>query len=140
MQVRADFPEADAGSLAVGQSATVTLAGSDEPITARVVQVDPVGTPDGTMVRYGALLSFTGSPGDLLVGQSARVKVRTGQVASAVRVPSTAVHDVSGDSGTVLVRTGNRSAERAVAVGLRGDRYTQITGGLAEGEQVVRSW
>ncbi|MFC7529901.1 efflux RND transporter periplasmic adaptor subunit [Actinoplanes sp. GCM10030250] len=140
MQVRAEFPEADAGSLAVKQAATVTLAGSDAPIEASVVQVDPAGTSDGTLVRYGVLLSFTDSPDGLLVGQSAQVKVRTGTVPAAVRVPSTAIHDVSGDSGTVLVRSGNRSLERAVAVGLRGDQYTEITDGLAEGEHVVRSW
>ncbi|MBG0562512.1 efflux RND transporter periplasmic adaptor subunit [Actinoplanes aureus] len=138
MQVRADFPEADAGALAAGQPATVTPAGSDEAFDAKVVRVDPVGTSDGTLVRYGVLLSFADSPDDLLLGQSAQVKVRTGEVTSAVRVPSTAVREVSGGSGTVLVRTGNRSERRAVAVGLRGDRYTEITDGLAEGEQIVR--
>lgn len=140
MQVRADFPEADAGSLAVGQAATVTLAGSDDPIGASVVRVDPVGTSDGTLVRYGVLLSLAETPAGLLVGQSAHVTVRTKEITSAVRVPSTAVHNVSGGSGTVLVRAGNRSARRTVSVGLRGDRYTEITDGLVEGEQVVRSW
>ncbi|MEV0901366.1 efflux RND transporter periplasmic adaptor subunit [Actinoplanes sp. NPDC049802] len=140
MQVRADFPEADAGALATGQSATVTLADSDDTYDAEVVQVDPAGTSDGTLVRYGAVLSFADSPDDLLIGQSAQVKVRTGQVDDAIRVPSTAVHDVSGGSGTVLVRSGGRSVERTVTVGLRGDQHTEITDGLTEGEQVVRSW
>jgi multidrug efflux pump subunit AcrA (membrane-fusion protein) len=140
MQVRADFPEADAGALNAGQTATISLAGSDDVYEAEVVQVDPAGTSDGTLVRYGVLLSFADSPADLLVGQSAQVKVRTGEVAGVLRVPSTAVHDVSGGSGTVLVRVANRSEERVVAVGLRGDRYTEITGGLEQGDQVVRSW
>ncbi|BEL08011.1 efflux RND transporter periplasmic adaptor subunit [Actinoplanes sichuanensis] len=140
MQVRADFPEADAGALTAGQGATVSLADSDDTYQAEVVQVDPAGTSDGTLVRYGVLLSFADSPSDLLVGQSAQVQVRTGEVADALRVPSTAVHDVSGGSGTVLVRAANRSEERVVAVGLRGDRYTEITGGLEQGDQVVRSW
>lgn len=141
MQVDADFPEADAGSLAVRQPATVTLAdGGGREVTGTVVRVDPVGTSDGTMVRYGVVVSFTKAPGDLLVGQSAAVKVRTGDVADAVRVPSTAVHDVAGGSGTVLVRTGTASATRTVGVGLRGDQYTEITSGLDAGTAVVRSW
>jgi RND family efflux transporter MFP subunit len=140
MRVRAEFPEADAGALADGQGATVTLADSEVPYEAEVVQVDPVGTSDGTLVRYGVLLAFADPPEGLLVGQSARVTVRTGEVPDVVRVPSTAVHDVSGGSGTVLVRDGNRSVERVVAVGLRGDRYTEITDGLQQGDQVVRSW
>ncbi|MEU8241323.1 efflux RND transporter periplasmic adaptor subunit [Actinoplanes missouriensis] len=140
MQVSADFPEADAGSLAKGQTGTVTLADSDESYDATVVQVDPVGTSDGTLVRYGVLLAFTDAPSELLVGQSAQVQVRTGEVTAAIRVPSTAVHDVAGESGTVLVRSGGGSVERTVTVGLRGDQYTEITDGLTEGELVVRSW
>jgi RND family efflux transporter MFP subunit len=140
MRVRAAFPEADAGALAEGQDATVTLADSGDLYEAEVIQVDPVGTSDGTLVRYGVLLAFADTPSDLLVGQSAQVKVRTGEVSAAVRVPSTAVHDISGGSGTVLVRAANRSVERVVAVGLRGDRYTEITDGLEQGDQVVRSW
>ncbi len=140
MQVRAHFPEADAGALTSGQTATISLADSDEVYEASVVQVDPAGTSDGTLVRYGVLLSFADSPTDLLVGQSAQVKVRTGEAKDVLRVPSTAVHDVSGGSGTVLVRAANRSEERVVAVGLRGDQYTEITGGLEQGDQVVRSW
>ncbi|MEU4619247.1 HlyD family efflux transporter periplasmic adaptor subunit [Actinoplanes sp. NPDC023801] len=140
MQVRAEFPEADAGALAGGQSATVALADADDVYEAQVIQVDPAGTSDGTLVRYGVRLAFADAPDGLLVGQSAQVRVRTGEVADALRVPSTAVHDVSGGSGTVLVRAADRSTERVVAVGLRGDRYTEITGGLEQGEQVVRSW
>lgn len=140
MQIRAEFPEADAGSLAVGQSAEIALADSDVVLAARVVQVDPAGTSDGTLVRYGVVVAFADSPDDLLVGQSARVKVRTGEVADVVRIPSTAVHDVSGGAGTVLVRSGNERIQRTVAVGLRGDQYTEITSGLSEGDQVVRSW
>jgi RND family efflux transporter MFP subunit len=136
MRVAADFPESDAGSLAVGQQATVTLAdkvGAAYPAT--VVQVDPVGTSDGTLVTYGVLLALTKTPAGLLVGQTAGVEVRTGSVAKTLRVPSTAVHD-----DTVLVRTGTASEPRTVGVGLRGDQYTQITSGLTAGELVVRSW
>ncbi|MEU8234975.1 efflux RND transporter periplasmic adaptor subunit [Actinoplanes sp. NPDC048967] len=137
MQISADFPEADADRLAVAQKATATLAGrAGQDFGATVVQVDPVGTDDGTMVRYGVLLSFTDAPEDLLVGQSAAVRVTTGSADEVLRLPSTAVHDIAGDTGTVL-RAGQRVT---VGVGLRGDRYTEITSGLAEGAAVARSW
>lgn len=137
MQIGADFPEADADRLAVRQKAVVTLADrAGTEFTATVVQVDPVGTNDGTMVRYGVVLSFDEAPEDLLVGQSAAVRVTTGSAGDVLRVPSTAVHDVAGQSGTV--RKDGRDV--TVGVGLRGDRYTEITSGLAEGETVARSW
>lgn len=137
MQISADFPEADADRLAVRQQAVVTLADrAGKSFGATVVQVDPVGTDDGTMVRYGVLLSFDDAPKDLLVGQSAAVRVTTGSAAGVLRVPSAAVHDVAGDTGTVL----RGGAPVTVGVGLRGDQYTEITSGLAEGQTVARSW
>ncbi|MFR9778275.1 efflux RND transporter periplasmic adaptor subunit [Micromonospora sp. MS34] len=138
MQVGAKFPEADAAAVAVGQHATVGLA--DQPgrtFPATVVQVDPVGTADGNMVRYGVLLSFTDAPEHLLLGQTAAVTVRTGSVADALRVPSTALHDVTDGRGTVRLGAGE---SRTVTIGLRGDQYTEVTSGLAAGDLVLRSW
>jgi HlyD family secretion protein len=141
MQISAQFPEADADHLAVQQSATATLANQPgRTFKATVVQVDPTGTSDGTMVRYGVLLSFVDAPKDLLVGQSANVVVTTGSVADTLRVPSTAVHDVAGTSGTVLKSAGGTTSQVKVGLGLIGDQYTQITSGLAGGDVVVRSW
>ncbi|MFJ8830865.1 efflux RND transporter periplasmic adaptor subunit [Micromonospora aurantiaca] len=139
MQVEAKFPEADAAAIAVGQAATVGLADrAGQAFSATVVQVDPAGTADGQMVRYGVVLSFTEAPENLLIGQTAAVTVRTGAVADALRVPSTAVHDVSDGHGTV--RFGASGESRTVAVGLRGDQYTQIIEGLTAGDVVLRSW
>ena len=115
----------------------VTLADrAGKDFKATVVQVDPTGTSDGTMVRYGVLLSFDEAPQDLLVGQSAAVRVTTGSKADVLRVPSTAVHDVAGTAGTVL----KDGAQLKVGIGLRGDQYTEVTSGLAAGDTVVRSW
>ncbi|WP_410808878.1 efflux RND transporter periplasmic adaptor subunit [Micromonospora sp. 067-2] len=139
MQVAATFPEADAGAVAVGQSATLTLADRPEQtFAATVVQVDPVGAVDGAMVRYGVVLSFTTAPGNLLVGQSAGVTVRTGAVPDALRVPSTAVHDGVDRTGTVQPADGGPA--RSVSVGLRGGQYTEITSGLTAGDLVLRTW
>jgi HlyD family secretion protein len=43
---------------------------------------------------------------------------------------------VAGTSG-VVQRNGARVR---VGVGLRGDQYTEITGGLTGGDEVTRSW
>ena len=137
MEISADFPEADADRLAVTQKAVITLADRPgETFDATVAQVDPVGTSDGTLTRFGVLLSFTDAPDELLVGQSANVRVTTGSKQNVLRVPSTAVHDVRGDSGTVL-KGGMRAP---VGLGLRGDTYTEVVSGVAEGDAVARSW
>ncbi|WIM99132.1 efflux RND transporter periplasmic adaptor subunit [Actinoplanes oblitus] len=137
MQISADFPEADADHLAVQQKAVITLADKPgETFDATLVVVDPVGTSDGTLTTFGVLLSFVDAPKDLLVGQTAQVRVTTGSKRDVLRVPSTAVHDVAGASGTVR-RDGARVEVR---IGLRGDQYTEITSGLTEGDVVSRSW
>jgi HlyD family secretion protein len=137
MQISADFPEADADRLAVGQKAVITLADrAGETFAATVVQADPVGTSDGTLTRFGVVLSFDDAPKELLVGQSANVRVTTGSKENVLRVPSTAVHDVSGDNGTVL----KNGVPVEVGLGLRGDQYTEIVSGLAEADPVARSW
>jgi HlyD family secretion protein len=134
MQVAASFPEADAAALVAGQQAAVSLANHPgEQFPAVVVRVDPVGTTDGTMVRYGAVLAFEEAPADLLVGQNAGVRVTTASVSEVLRVPATSLR---GD-GTVLVDTPDGMVPRAVEAGLRGDQYIEIKSGLQEGDRVV---
>ncbi|HEV7711827.1 MAG TPA: efflux RND transporter periplasmic adaptor subunit [Asanoa sp.] len=134
MQVRASVPEADAGRLAVGQAATVTLPDRPgTPLDATVVQVDPVGTSDGTLVVFGARLAFAKAPTDLLVGQTAAVRVTIATRPDALRVPSAAVRA----DGSVLVRTPSGDRATQVEVGLRGDSYTEITAGLIDGQEIV---
>jgi HlyD family secretion protein len=136
MQVKASFPEADASGLKVGQKATVTLADRpDETLAAKVTQVDPIGTADGQMVRFGALLAFDKVPGDVLSGQSANVRVEIESVSNVLYVPAGAVH-----GSTVKVVRGAATEERQVEVGLRGDQYAEIRAGLTEGEEVATSW
>ncbi|MGW0434321.1 efflux RND transporter periplasmic adaptor subunit [Micromonospora sp. NPDC003197] len=148
MAVSASFPEADAGHLVTGLAATVTLADRPgEEFTARVTQVDPVGTVSGQMVRYGVLVNFDQVPTDVLVGQSANVRVKIKSVSGVLRVPSSAVRtgtdptsSTDPTTGTVLVRTPGGDEQRQVTVGQRGDQYLEVTFGLSEGDEIVASW
>ncbi|ASW53158.1 efflux RND transporter periplasmic adaptor subunit [Plantactinospora sp. KBS50] len=139
MQVAASFPEADAGRLRTGLTATVALADRPgEEFPARVTQVDPVGVNDSGLVRYGTLIAFDQVPADLLVGQSAQVRVTVVTVSDVLRVPSTAVH--VGADGTGSVRLDGAAEPREVVVGVRGDQYTEIRSGLTGSERVWTSW
>jgi multidrug efflux pump subunit AcrA (membrane-fusion protein) len=136
-EVRAEFSEADVAHLAIGQPATITVANRTEPYPGKVAEISPAGTVSGRLVRYGVLIAFDAVPADLLFGQGASVAVTTARATSVLSVPSSAVHAIQGGTGTVTVRTGGRDEQRTVSIGLRGDRYTEIKSGLAEGEQVV---
>ncbi|WFE25853.1 efflux RND transporter periplasmic adaptor subunit [Solwaraspora sp. WMMD791] len=140
MQVTASFPEADAARLAVGQPAVVTLpTRPDAEFPARVGQLDPVGTVDGQLVRYGVLIDFDEVPADLLVGQSASVRIVVDEVADVVRIPVTALRGDGGED-VVIVRVADGGQQRrVVVVGVRGDRYVEVVDGLTVDEEIVSS-
>ncbi|GGK00752.1 hypothetical protein GCM10010123_33320 [Pilimelia anulata] len=140
LQVATSFPEADAGRLATGQAASVTIPGIADPVPATVTAVDPVGTTTNAVVTYGAVLGFARAPAGLLLGQSARVLVTAGAVRDAVRVPTGAVHDIAAGRGTVRVVADGRASDRPIGVGVQGDQYIEVTSGLAEGERVRTAW
>src|SRR5256886_2491724 len=136
-EVQAEFSEADVAHLAVGQPATIMLANRADPYPGKVAQISPAGTTSGRLVRYGVLIAFDTVPTDLLFGQGASVAVTTARADAVLSVPSSAVHGIHDGAATVTVRAAGRDSQRTVTIGLRGDRFTEIRSGLAEGEQVV---
>jgi multidrug efflux pump subunit AcrA (membrane-fusion protein) len=136
-QVKAQFSEADVARIAVGQAATITLKNSTGTLTGKVSSVDPAGTASNNLVRYSVMIGFDTAPANLLYGQSANVTVTTAAAAGVLYVPTSAVRDVHDGTGTVTVRTDGHDTARTVKIGLRGDQYTEVTSGVAEGEQVV---
>ena len=139
LAVGAQFSEADVGLIAVGQSATIRLPGGTAELAAKVSQIDPAGTVTNRLVTYGVLIAFDVVPADLLLRQSATVTVITAEADDVLYVMSAAVTSVVDGTGTVTVRSGGRDESRTVGIGLRGDQYTEVTTGLAEGEELVLS-
>ncbi len=138
--VSAQFTEAEIANLAVKQVAKITLADqSGTPYPGSVIQIDPAGTISNRLVRYGALIAFDKVPSSLLYGQSADVAVTTKSVTGVLFVPSTAIGDRKGSTGTVWVQAGGHTEKRTVQLGLRGDVDTEVTSGLAEGDEVLTS-
>jgi RND family efflux transporter MFP subunit len=137
LAVTAQFSEADVGRLAVGQVASITLPDRDQPLPGKVSLIDPAGTVSNRLVRYGATIAFDQVPADLLLGQSATVTVTTASAADVLYVSSAAVSKVTNGSGTVTVRVNGHDETRTVKVGLRGDQYTEIDSGVAQGDILV---
>lgn len=139
LQVQALFTESDIRFLKTGQTAVVTLPtqpGREYPGT--VAHIDPTATTSDRLVRYGVRIDLDSRPARLLLGQSATVKVTTGEAADALYVPSQAVH-VQGD-GTAVVTVadgGGAQVRRTVEVGVRGDTNVEVVTGLSQGDRVV---
>ncbi len=137
LTVTAQFSEADVGKLAVGQVATIGLPDRAAEVPGKVSLISPAGTVSDRLVRYRVVIAFDQVPADLLLGQSATVTVTTASVDDVLYVASAAVRGVANGQATVTVRAGGRDTPRTVTIGLRGDQYTEISAGLAEGDEVV---
>ncbi|MGW5262679.1 efflux RND transporter periplasmic adaptor subunit [Microbispora sp. NPDC004025] len=138
LQVQAMFTESDIRFLKVGQAATVTL--STQPgreYAGTVAHIDPAATTSNRLVRYGVTIDLENRPARLLLGQSATVRVTTGEADGALYVPSQAVRLQDGGTAVVTVTNGGTQERRTVRIGVRGDTQVEITDGLAEGDQVV---
>ncbi|MFC7532792.1 efflux RND transporter periplasmic adaptor subunit [Actinoplanes sp. GCM10030250] len=137
MQVAAAFAEADATSLKEKQVATVTwnaLSGVSQ--SAKVAAIDPSATTANSVVTYGVTLTLDKVPAGAKVGQTVSVSVTTGSKEDTVLVNAAALTTV-GNRHTVTVVANGVQETRAVEIGLEGDSATEITSGLAAGEQVV---
>ena len=137
LQVTANFAEADAIKLKVGQVATITwnaLTGTVENGT--VAAIDPQATTSNNVVTYGVTLSLGRTPAGAKSGQTVSVSVVTGEVRNAIYVNSAAVTTV-GNRHTVTVESGGQQQVTPVEIGLKGDTATQILSGVQAGQQVV---
>jgi HlyD family secretion protein len=137
LAVSAQFTEADVGRLAIDQVASITLPDRLDPVSGKVLEIDPAGTISNRLVRYGVVIAFDQEPDNLLLGESVSALVTTDSRANVLYVASAAVTANGPDTGTVTVQTVKGNEVRTVGFGLRGDQYTEITSGLTEGEVVV---
>ena len=135
--LNAAVPEAQAGSVRVGQSATATLAAfPGETFSGRMIAVLPAAQTDSRTITVRIELPNRG--GRLRPGMFAQVALG-GASGTALLVPSEAVIR-TGSRTLVMLATGNgRYRPAEVRAGREGGGQTEILEGLAAGEKVVAS-
>ncbi len=137
MTMTVSLSESDISSIKVGQSATVSFTAlSGVELAARVTSISPLGTEDDDVVSYDATLTIYQQNSKVLPGMSATAAIITSQ-AQGVTVPTEAVTDVSGTSGTVKVEANGKTVSKQVVIGLKGSDRDQIISGLKAGQDVV---
>jgi Cu(I)/Ag(I) efflux system membrane fusion protein len=131
----AEIAEGDIDSVKVGQAAKVTTrARPGRVFNGRVTVIYPYVTKETRTVPVRIALANPDLA--LLPNMYGDVEIATDN-ATALAVPASAVID-SGNRQIVLLDRGNgRYTPREVKLGRRGDGYTAVTSGLAEGDKVV---
>jgi multidrug efflux pump subunit AcrA (membrane-fusion protein) len=127
----------------VGQRATVTPSGARDGVSGQVTRIgrlaeesdseDTEGADDS--VVYPVTVTVDEPTAAMPAGSTAAVDIEVDTAEGVLTVPTSAVHGQS--PATVTVLAGTQSSPREVTVGIVGPLRTQITGGLAAGEQVV---
>lgn len=131
---------ADLPSLKAGQSAEITTDASTETIKGTVASVGIVATStsDGS-ATFPIVINLSGSHTDLYSGTTASAVITTGSYPDVLTVPTAAITSSDGKTVVTTVNDGQTSQVEVEIGRVFGD-YTEITSGLAEGDQVQISF
>lgn len=147
LEVVINVNEIDVPKIRPGMPASVTLAARPGvPMAATVDRVavaplvDANSTPDaGKVTVFPVSLRLPERPAELRQGMSASVDITREERLSVVRIPVLAFTEKDGKSFVRVAAPGsaNARADREVTLGLRGDRFVEVTAGLKAGEVIV---
>ncbi len=139
LQAQVEINEIDLVNVKVGQDATVTFdALPDLNVRGKVSLIAPTGTNSSGVVTYNVIITLDNVDPRLRPTMSCTADILTETIASALVVPSTAVHTDS-TTGTKYVDVVNNDQIQQVTVqtGLLVGTVEQITSGLSAGQVVV---
>lgn len=137
MEVVIPFAESDASKIAFNQDVQVTFdAVPNLTISGHVIAVASAATISSGVVNYYVTVTLNQTNSALKQGMTANAIVTTSKVTNAVSVPNLAISR-SGGQTYVNVYSGGQQVLTPITTGVSGDTYTEVTGGLNDGEQIV---
>ena len=137
MEVVIPFAESDAARIATNQDAQLTFdALPNLTISGHVIAVGSSATITSGVVNYYATISLNQTDKSLKQGMTANATVTVSKVTNALVVPNLAISHL-GSQAYVMVYASGQQTQTAVDLGVVGDQFTQVTGGLNDGEQIV---
>lgn len=146
--IKFEIAEGDIAQVKPQQTVSFTpLADPEQRYQGTIHSVDPALTTltDNTYkeasgnsdaVYYYANALIDNHDHRLRIGMTVQGKVIIAQKKGVLLVPSNALKK-QGQSASVQVLENNKAVEKTVTLGLSDSRYTEITSGLNEGEQVI---
>lgn len=135
MELLANVGENELAQLSVGNSATVTPAGTDRSFTGQIWQVSPI--IDETNRQGTARIALSYAP-ELRPGGFATAQIGSGTVV-APRLPESAIQSDEKGSYVYIVGNDNKVVRRDVTLGMVSDEGIAIASGLDGSERVVMS-
>ncbi len=149
--------EVDITQVKVGQKATLTFdAVEDLTITGELLEVDSLGTVSQGVVTYSVVIGFDTQDERIKPGMSVSAAVITDAKQNVLMIPNSAIRfaggtnyvEVPGDisnANQLLANAANSTGitldvspqQKTVEIGVANDSFTEVTGGLQEGDIVI---
>ena len=120
----------------VGQAATFLPDGSKRPLAGTVASISIGPDSSASTTSYRVVVGLTDPNAALDNGSTGSLAIVTKSSRSAIAVPTSAVTTI-GSRHTVTVLKGGTADRTLVQVGVVGDTWTEIKGGVTVGQQVV---
>lgn len=143
--VEFNVPKDDLGSISKGQRVRVVISGSEYKGTVDFVsRMTSVGmlSAEGSTDNGGTIrgrVTLDNPDENIFIGIGAKVFIFVGEEKQTMVIPYEALNtDIDGDF-VYVVNDSNLIERKAVTVGLYSGEYYQVTGGLSEGDKVIRN-
>jgi HlyD family secretion protein len=133
---KAHIPQADAATLKVGDTGSMTVPGFDQPIEGKITVVSPALDPNSTTVEVW--LEAKNPKHALKPGTSVQLSLTAQTVKDALVVPASSVITTpDGATAVMLAGSDGRAHQKAVKLGIRNGDDVQILEGVTAADKVV---
>lgn len=136
-QVEVSVSDADVANLEVGDQAEVTPDGATDPVFGTIASIGLLSTSSQGVAAYPVTVDLTPGQEGLHDGVSADVDLVYERRTDVLTVPSLAVTTTDGKSTVTTVDADGKQTTVEVTTGETSGNLTEITSGLAEGDEVV---
>lgn len=135
--VNATVSSSDLGQLKKGLQATITASDVSNLIFGTVSSVGVVASSSSSgTAEFPVVVAVTGHPTGLYAGTTATLAITVKQLSNVLTVPTLAVHTTNGQTTVEVSKNGSVTSVPVTVGGVYG-ATTEITKGLAEGDEVV---
>jgi HlyD family secretion protein len=135
---RAHIPQPDAALLKLGDKATISAPGEDQPTEGKITVISPALDPNSTTVEVW--VQAKNPEQRLKPGTSVQLSMLARTIPDALVIPAASLLTAEDGTTTVmLVGSDSRAHQKPVKVGVRQSDDVQIVEGMQAGDRVVAS-
>ena len=134
--VNTSVDDTQVGLLVTGDQAQIVPDGATAIAYGTIDSIALIASSSSGVATYPVVVSVTGNPSGLHPGATGTVTLIYKQLSNVLEVPTTAVHTQNGKT-FVYEMSGGKQVEHDVTLGMTSGGESEVTAGLAAGEQVV---